>query len=186
MTEAKYSPIDIALFVIQENYSVAEQNQTLRRLYEGHSELFLQQFDNYLAFKRAVTEQLARLELNESECADADRIIDEITERDTVTVSDDIVVDAFTGYFKQIKLQIIFSSGGYKRVKMSTVLRKFGYKRRSQKLMLRLAEVLDALDLETYLKNREQCRICDIRPDEMITVRIRPGWHSRLIKEDNH
>gem|GEM_PF-1895673 len=64
------------------------------------------------------------------------------------------------------------------------MLRKFGYKCRSQKFMLRLTEVLGVLDLETYLKNREQCRICDVRPDEMITVRIRPEWNSSIMKED--
>lgn len=82
--------------------------------------------------------------------------------------------EALWTYFKVIKLRLLYQQEcPFVRLKLRTILKEFKYKRRSEKLMNEIQEILNQLQLETYLKGYITCSVKEIDLDDYIMIRLK-------------
>lgn len=82
--------------------------------------------------------------------------------------------EALWAYFKVIKLRLLYQQEcPFVRLKLRTILKEFKYKRRSEKLMNEIQEILNQLQLETYLKGYITCSVKQIDLDDYIMIRLK-------------
>lgn len=82
--------------------------------------------------------------------------------------------EALWTYFKVIKLRLLYQEEcPFVRLKLRTILKEFKYKRRSEKLMNEIQEILNQLQLETYLKGYITCSVKEIDLDDYIMIRLK-------------
>ena len=82
--------------------------------------------------------------------------------------------EALWTYFKVIKLRLLYQEEcPFVRLKLRTILKEFKYKRRSEKLMNEIQEILNQLQLETYLKGYITCLVKEIDLDDYIMIRLK-------------
>lgn len=82
--------------------------------------------------------------------------------------------EALWTYFKVIKLRLLYQQEcPFVRLKLRTILKEFKYKRRSEKLMNEIQEILNQLQLETYLKGYITCLVKEIDLDDYIMIRLK-------------
>lgn len=167
-TKYKFTPVDLANYIFTEDLSHHRANEVIWSLFKDFNKLIVYPFRNdYMKFKRAISEQLNLWELNDKEYTEAELIIYEINNN----IFSECDADYFSMYFKLIKLQLMYSVN-FKKIKLRNLLRDFGYKRRTSELMTSMNRTLNNLGLVTYLKNYERCNICDIGLDDMIIIRL--------------
>lgn len=82
--------------------------------------------------------------------------------------------EALWAYFKVIKLRLLYQQEcPFVRLKLRTILKEFKYKRRSEKLMNEIQEILNQLQLETYLKGYITCSVKETDLDDYIMIRLK-------------
>lgn len=167
-TKYKFTPVDLANYIFTEDLSHHRTNEVIWDLFKNFNKLIVYPFCNdYMNFKKAISEQLNLWELNDKEYTEAELIMYEINS----SIFNEYDADYFSMYFKLIKLQLMYSVN-FRKIKLRNLLRDFGYKRRTSELMTSMNRTLNNLGLETYLKNYERCNICDIAIDDMIIIRL--------------
>lgn len=167
-TKYKFTPVDLANYIFTEDLSHHHTNEVIWNLFKNFNKLIVYPFCNdYMKFKKAISEQLNLWELTDREYTEAELIMYEINS----SIFNEYDADYFSTYFKLIKLQLMYSVN-FRKIKLRNLLRDFGYKRRTSELMTSMNRTLNNLGLETYLKNYEQCNICDIAIDDMIIIRL--------------
>ena len=184
MIDYKITPLDIANYIILGDMKLSQQNEVITTMFnEYRADLSDSSCQDLKTFTRTVMGYLTKYELSDDELNAASLILGEAASRNELDLDDENnMCDAFAEYFKIIKLQIIFSPKQSKYLKLRTILREFGYQRRTPNLIKNISDTLEALNIETYLKGYEQCRFCDIELDETVILRLRPDWHTQLIK----
>lgn len=169
-TKYKFTPFDLANYILLKDLSHNRTNEVIEDLFENYNNLIVYPFRNdFMKLKRAISWQINLWELDDNEYNEAKFIMSEISNSDEFN---EFEANYFDAYFKLIKLQLMYSVN-FKKIRLRNLLKDFGYKRRTTELMKSMNRTLNALGLETYLKNYELCNICDIALDDMIIIRLK-------------
>lgn len=173
MAHIKYKiiPQDVAIYLFLEDFSHKRENEILSDLFENQKEMIAYEYrGDYLWFKQCVMNLINLYELDDKTYNEAELILLEI---DASAINEKNDVDCFGGYFKIIKLQLMYSGISYRKLKLRTLLRDFGYKRRTEALISNMCNALRALGMETYLKNHKKCDLNKAKLDDMVIIRMR-------------
>ncbi len=170
-TKYKFTPQDIAGYILIEDLPHRRQNEIIYDLFHNHNSSVVHPFCKmYSQLKAAVSDLLIQYDLDINTLNEAELILLELT-KTGLNIRDNNA-DYFGAYFKLIKLQLMYSGITYRKIKLRTLLKDFGYKRRTAALIDSMNRTLHALGLSSYLKNREPCNLRDINIDDMVIIRL--------------
>lgn len=167
-TKYKFTPQDIAVYLLFADLSRPREEEILSNLFQEHNDEIVWGYrQDFLKLRFEVRDAMALYELNDDEYAETQLILKEfdISRSDTEP-------DYFGAYFKLIKLKLLYSGKDFHRIKLRTLLRDFGYKRRTTTLINSMERAMKALDLRSYLKRYEPCELSQIDLDQMIMIRL--------------
>lgn len=166
----KFTIYDLALYLLLEDFSHNHTNNIIMDMFYSHNDLISDKYaKDFIKFKRMIFDKLFEYELDNNTYNEAEIIMKEVNERSPF--ENDESTDYFAGYFKQIKLQLMYSDISYRKIKLKKLLKDFGYRRRTPDLMDNINDALNSLELSTYLKNYKLCDIRNISLDDMIIIR---------------
>jgi len=170
-TKYKYTPWDVAVYLSLENLSCRRQTEVIKDLFSNfNSDIVYPYRENYLLFKKSISDLLIVYGLSNEEYSEAELIMNEIGSMDLYEPDNEYV---FGAYFRVIKLQLLYSRISYRKIKLKNLLRDFGYKRRTTELVASINNALHMLGLKTYLKDHEPCSIADVSIHDMIMIRLK-------------
>ena len=169
-TKYKFTPQDIAIFLLLADFSHQRENEMLSDLFEVHNQEIVWNYrQNFIHFRSSVKHYIAVYELNDYDYAEAKLIMKELG----ISEFDQEQPDYFGAYFKQVKLHLLYSGADYRKMKLRTLLKDFGYQRRNTVLMDNMNRAIYSLGLQTYLRNYEPCNIADIKLDQIVMIRLK-------------
>jgi len=170
-TKYKFTPKDIAGYFISADFPHKRQNEVLIDIFQNHSDSVVFPYRNdFLLLKRTVSDMTIKYESDNETLDEVQIILWEMGKSGLML--DEGNYDRLGAYFKLIKLQLMYSDISCKRIKLRTLLKDFGYKRRTAALVGRINRSFSVLGLVTYLKNRKQCNIGQVKLDDMIVIRL--------------
>lgn len=168
-TKYKFTPQDIAVYLLVADLPRFREDEIISNLFQEHNGDIVHDYRNdFLKLRRHVYEKMILLEMNDEEYEEAKLIMREFQIEKTESQP-----DYFGAYFKYIKLKLLYSGNGYHRIKLRTLLKDFGYKRRSAALMESITRTMQALHLQAYLKQYEPCDLAEISIDQMVVIRLK-------------
>ena len=172
MSKYKFTPMDLANYILCEDLSHTHANGVIFDLFENYNDLILYPFRNdYMKFKSRIFELINLMELDDEDLDETELIMCGIDNKFNEYINECIDEDYFDAYFKRIKLKLMYSLN-YKKIKLRKLLKELGYKRRTPELVHRIILIINALGLKTYLAGYEPCNICDINLDDIIIIRL--------------
>lgn len=170
-TKYKFIPKDIAGYFISADLTHKQQNEILTDIFENHNSSIVFPYRNdFGLLRRTVADLIIKYELDNATIDEVQVIMWEMGEYGSILDKENY--DRLGAYFKLIKLQLMYSDISFKKIKLRTLLKDFGYKRRTADLVSRINRAFSALGLVTYLKNRNQCNIGQVKLDDMIIIRL--------------
>lgn len=103
-----------------------------------------------------------------------------VIQRDVLALGSELPGEAYLGdcsdldlFFKSARLRILYGGGrDYVRIKRRTLMAKYGYKRLSPALVEHFNRCTYFYHLQPYVRDWAECRIADVRIDEMVIFRV--------------
>ena len=171
MAEVKYkfTPYDIANFLLLSNLSHSNENEVIDDFFDQYNNEIIGKYRNDRELFRKKVQNVIIQKTVPSGDYDAYQLIkDELG----IDKSECQTRDPYGNYFKIIKLQLLYNNKEYRKIKLIRLLNEFNHKRRSAAIVLGMKNALKALGLKAYLKGYEPCDIANISTDQMIMIRM--------------
>ena len=174
MEDLLYSPYDIAYIISKNDIGVSDTARVLNEMFiKDNAYIEPEYCDSKPKFMLAVMDMLNYINNKDAYESEAPAIKKDAEDlginSDDQGYADLQVVNLF---FKEMRLNILYSSQYYTRLKLRTLLANFGYKRRSESIVRYIRDCLMFYHIKTTLRGNIPCDIEQIGLDEMVTFRV--------------
>lgn len=164
------SAFDVAAYLINTNSTPQKSSEIIKDLFSNHPEYLVpEESENFQTFSKAVSHTMVINLIDENTLRELNTITDEVSGNHTDVIEE----PAQLFFFKQMKLQILYSGTGYVRMKLRSLLAKFGYKRRTAEFVSSVQAWLSQLEISVCLKGYAECNLAEMALDDMIIFRNR-------------
>lgn len=164
------SAFDVAAYLINSNSTPQKSSEIIKDLFSNHLEYLVpEESENFQDFSKAVSHTMVINLIDENTLKELNAITDEVSGNHTDVIEE----PAQLFFFKQMKLQLLYSGTGFVRMKLRSLLAKFGYKRRTAEFVSSVQEWLSHLEISVYLKGYAECSLAEMALDDMIIFRNR-------------
>ena len=164
------SAFDVAAYLINTNSTPQKSSEIIKDLFSNHLEYLVPEAsENFKTFSKAVSHTMVINLIDENTLRELNAITDEVSGNHT----DAIEEPSQLFFFKQMKLQLLYSGTGYVRMKLRSLLTKFGYKRRTAEFVSSVQAWLSQLEISVCLKGYAECNLAEMALDDMIIFRNR-------------
>ncbi len=167
-TKYKFTPWDIARYLIILNSSRPRENEIISDFFQNHNnEIVWDYRKDFNKFRNEVYNLMIILSARPYELVEIQKTL-----KDLKIKTNDYKLDKYGTYFKLKKLKILYSEKSYCSINFEIMINELGYKRRNSILIENILRAVNALHLQFYLKQYTPCDIARIKLNQTVIIRV--------------